>query len=116
MGAKTQVLVNGTRELGFAYPDGYDPALSAQEVLVLQDRFLIEQLRLLTDRRASDDSKSDALEWVATPLVRGEESPYLGPLSFQRCCLEAHNADPATVQERVLRRIAPDRLAELGYE
>ena len=117
MGANTQVLVNTPLEMDLgAYPDGYDPKLSAREVLFMQDKYLIEQLSLLVDQRASEESKEDAVKWVAMPLVTGREVSYLGPLTFQRCCLEAHGADPATLQERVLRKIAPARLVELGYE
>ena len=116
MGTSTQVLVSGTLELGFEHPPGFDPEFSAREILILQDRYLIEQLRLLTDCRATPQTREEALEWVATPLVAEKQVEHLGPLSFQRCCREAHGADPSIVQERVLREVAPERLAALGYE
>ena len=117
MGADTQALVNATDEMDLGeYPEGYDPKLTCTEVTFMQDKYLLEQLSLLTDRRASEASREDALRWIAMPLVPGRLVLDLGPLSFQRCCIEAHGADPATLQERVLRRIAPERLAALGYE
>lgn len=119
MGANCQVLVNetvGFAGLGFEFPEGFDPMLTPDELLFMQDKYLIEQLRLLNDQRASDESKSDALDWVAMPLVLMPEVKHLGPLSFQRCCLEAHGADPSIIQERVLREVAPERLSVLGYE
>ena len=117
MGANTQVLINTPLEMDLGeYPDGYDPMLTANEVLFMQDKYLIEQLSLLVDQRASEESRKDAVKWVAMPLVPGHLVVDLGPLSFQRCCLEAHGADPATLQESVLKRIAPERLARLGYE
>ena len=117
--ATAQVLVSESlqADMGFGYDDdSYDPVLQGWEILHMQDRYLIEQIRLLDDRRASIESKEDALEWVAMPLVPGPEVPDLGPLSFQRCCLEAHEVDPAVMQERVLKRIAPEKLAALGYD
>lgn len=116
MNANQQTLVGTQKEMGFDYPDGYETTLTAQEVLIIQDRYLVEQLRLLNDDRAAADTKEAALEWVATPLVLQREIRFLGPLSFQRCCLEAHGADPSTLQERVLRLVAPERLTALGYE
>ena len=117
--AMAQVLVSESlqADLGFGYEDdAFDPVLQGWEILHMQDKYLIEQIRLLKDRRASDESKEDALQWVAMPLVPGPEVPALGPLTFQRCCLEAHQVDPAAMQERVLKRVAPEMLAELGYD
>lgn len=111
-----QALSGVTGDMGFTYPPGFDPALSPHEVLHIQDRYLVEQLRLLNDKRASSESQKDALEWVAEPLVTDDDVAGLGLLSFQRCCLEAHGLDPSILQERVLRLVAPHRLAMLGYE
>lgn len=111
-----QTLIGVTLELGFGYPEGYDPRLTPEELLVIQERYLVEQLKLLKDDRSTEDTRQDALEWVAERLVPDRVMKFLGPLSFQRCCREAHEVDPAIVQERVLRRVAPDRLVTLGYE
>ncbi len=115
-GHAVQALIGVTLELGFDYPDGYHPRLTPEELLIIQERYLVEQLRLLDDDRSTGDTRQDALDWVAERLVPDRVMKYLGPLSFQRCCREAHEVDPAIVQERVLRQVAPDRLAALGYE
>ena len=116
MSTSTQVPVGSTVGHGFEHPPGFDPELSAREILILQDRYLLEQLTQLTDCRATPETREEALQWVATPLVVERLVEHLGPLSFQRCCREAHGADPSIVQERVLREVAPERLAALGYE
>ena len=52
MSGKTQTLVGVNEELGFDYQADHDPPLSDREVLAIQDRYLVEQLRVLVDERA----------------------------------------------------------------
>ena len=102
-------------ESGFEYPSGYEREFTYQEILMIQDKYLVEQLKMLTDKRASAESRQDAMEWLMEPLVPLDAAADLAVLSFQRCCY-AYGADPTEVQEQVIRIIAPERLAEFGYE
>jgi hypothetical protein len=108
--------VGDTFDFGFDYPDeGYSREFTAQEILTIQDGYLVEQLKLITDKRASKESKRDAMEWLMVPLVSKEQTSELAVLSFQLCCY-AYGADPAEVQEQMMRIVAPQLLKEYGYE
>lgn len=108
--------VGDTFDFGFDYPDeGYSREFTHQEVLAIQDGYLVEQLKLITDKRASTESKADALAWLMVPLVPREHATDLALLSFQLCCY-AYGADPAEVQEQMMRIVAPERLKDYGYE
>ncbi|MGI9294518.1 MAG: hypothetical protein ACR2PS_11105 [Pseudomonadales bacterium] len=107
--------VGGTFDFGFEYPPGYENVFTYEEVITIQDKYLIEQLKLLTDKRASVESRQDAMKWLTEPLVPQRVAGDLPVLSFQRCCY-AYGADPTEVQEQMIRIIAPERLAEFGYE
>lgn len=108
--------VGATFDFGFDYPDdGYSREFTDQEILAIQDRYLVEQLKLITDKRASQESKTDALAWLMVPLVSKERASELAVLSFQMCCY-AYGADPAEVQEQMMRIVAPECLQDYGYE
>ena len=112
-----QVLLGVTLDFGFDYPSSdSDPRLRPWEVRIMQEKYLVEQIKLLNDDRSTAETRKDALGWISEPLVVDDDVQYLGPLSFQRCCREGHGVDPFVIQERVLREVAPDRLAALGYE
>lgn len=107
--------VGDTLDFGFDYPPGYELEFTEGEIISIQDRYLEEQLKLLSDKRASSESRKDAINWLTTPLVKGEQVAGLALLSFQRCCY-AYGVDPAEVQERTMRIVAPHLLSAFGYE
>ena len=115
MHALSAMPVGETLDMGFPYPPGYEPELNAEEVFEIQIEYFVERLNLLEDKRASSATCNDIIDWIAVPLVLKNDLKNLPVVSFQLCCY-AYGVDPETLQESILRIVAPNRLAVLGYE
>lgn len=102
-----------TIDFGFAFPADHDPEFSVHEVVTIQRRYLSRTLKLLVDERASKSTKQQVIDWVAAQFVPADRIEEISVVAFQCCCL-AECVDPVAMRESVLRRFAPDRLADLG--
>jgi hypothetical protein len=82
-----------------------------RDIFTLLERYLRRRLRLLRDGRASEARRQRVINWVAAPILPWPQA-CKQPLSFQACCY-AWPADPESSREKILRRVAPERLRDL---
>ncbi|MFL6601893.1 MAG: hypothetical protein ACJ8R9_11260 [Steroidobacteraceae bacterium] len=112
------------RESEFPFPDPADTQLvllpyercnnedfTDSEVVAFHEEAIRHALHSLADGRASEVMRRRVIEWVCVPMVHARELTDL--LSFQSMCYAA-GYDAEVLQEYVVRRFAPGRLAALG--
>lgn len=80
---------------------------SDEGVSILRTRLLMVSLSLLVHEGASAEEQRDVLEWVSEPLVALSRA---APFSFQACCIAAA-ADPRSLRDLLLSRVARGRIA-----
>jgi hypothetical protein len=84
---------------------------SEQAIFMLLEKYLRRRLRLLQDGRSEEWRRQKIINWVAAPIVPWQVA-CRRPLSFQACCY-VWPADPELSREKILQRVAPERLRDL---
>jgi hypothetical protein len=79
-----------------------------REIFTLLERYLRRRLRLLRDERVPEARRQKVINWVAAPIVPWPLA-CKRPLSFQALCY-VWPTDPELAREKILQRVAPDRL------
>lgn len=82
-----------------------------EDCFAMLEGYLIDQLRLLGDGRASRELREEIIAWVAAPK-RPLAALRHAPFSFQACCAAAA-VDFEEMRERALQMFAPELLAHL---
>jgi hypothetical protein len=94
------------------HPACNDEEFTDSEIVAFHEDAIHHALHSLADGRTSEVMRRRVIEWVAVPMVHKRKLTDL--LSFQAMCYAAGCNDPEFLQEYILRRFAPERLADLG--